>query len=283
MYLTIAIGYCILHDKFSLANAGYVKTHITILINPISFPYLMLILFVKPALSSLLSFSLVVKPKRLFVCLQKAKRGYFGIFNISFLQKYRKNGKNLFLQAMILPPWCIPNNFVVKLFQKGDYLCQRRLFLPNHTLSSEMPKLETFCLQKQKVSAEIFGRKAPFRLTTNFLSVLQLQRCITVVVKKYVHSFRQWCAYHKILNLYQFDDKFSLANWRQILHSQHPLFHALVQGVDQDAHLLGNILVLLGNVKRVEKFRVTEESHDVLNSVDKRVISKVNFCSGVNY
>ena len=66
-----------------------------------------------------------------------------------------------------------------------------------------------------------------------------------------------------------FNGKFSLADCRLIHHSQYALFHAFVQGVDEDPHLLGHFLVLLGNVEGVEKFRITKEAHDVLNSVIK--------------
>ena len=79
MYLTIAIGYCILHDKFSLANAGYVKTHITILINPISFPYLMLILFVKPALLTFIIF-ISGQTKETFCVFAEGKKRVFWYF-----------------------------------------------------------------------------------------------------------------------------------------------------------------------------------------------------------
>ena len=102
--------------------------------------------------------------------------------NNSFLQKYRKNRKKLFLQKEVLSaeitPFCslILSKSGITLLCRELQAYRKRLFLQKEPLSAETASFcrkteRAFLIRKSfcRISAEIFGRKATgrlFRLTT---------------------------------------------------------------------------------------------------------------------
>ena len=104
--------------------------------------------------------------------------------NNSFLQKYRKNRKKLFLQKEVLSaeitPFCslILSKSGITLLCRELQAYRKKLFLQKEPLSAETASFcrkteRAFLIRKSfcRISAEIFGRKATgrlFRLTTKY-------------------------------------------------------------------------------------------------------------------